>query len=227
MRIAIKHSEPVNLDAIQSFLLSHRAPETAMGLTDLDGFLTAIAIGPETIMPSEWLPVVWGGEDSIFDDLDEAWSVSSLIVDRYRDIASSLQSDPEGWAPVFWESDGEVIVADWAAGFLDAIDLRPEPWAPLFGDRAAAVLMLPILLAAGEPGVAEKMGIGPAEESVWLRQAVKHIPMAVPAIDAYWKERRKPELSPSSSERRFGKGRLKEVCPCGSGRKFRRCCGAH
>jgi uncharacterized protein len=136
-----------------------------MGLTDLDGFLTAIAIGPETIMPSEWLPVVWGGEDSIFDDLDEAWSISSLIVDRYRNIASSLQSDPEGWAPVFWESDGEVIVADWAAGFLDAIDLRPEPWAPLFGDRAAAVLMLPILLAAGEPGVAEKMGIGPAEES--------------------------------------------------------------
>jgi uncharacterized protein len=31
-----------------------------MTMDTLHGFLTAIAIGPETIMPSEWLPQVWG-----------------------------------------------------------------------------------------------------------------------------------------------------------------------
>ena len=30
----------------------------------LDGFLYAIAIGPELVMPSQWLPMVWGEEDA-------------------------------------------------------------------------------------------------------------------------------------------------------------------
>ena len=37
-----------------------------MGLSDLDGFLTGIAIGPELILPSEWLPVIWGGDSPKF-----------------------------------------------------------------------------------------------------------------------------------------------------------------
>jgi uncharacterized protein len=52
---------PVDLDALDAFLLSDRAPEEGMGLSDLDGFLTGIVVGPELILPSEWLPIVWGG----------------------------------------------------------------------------------------------------------------------------------------------------------------------
>lgn len=36
-----------------------------MMFSDLDGFLTAVAIGPKLIMPSEWLPHVWIGEHKI------------------------------------------------------------------------------------------------------------------------------------------------------------------
>ena len=44
---------PVDLDALDAFLLSDRAPEGSMGLSDLDGFLTAIAVGPGLVLPSE------------------------------------------------------------------------------------------------------------------------------------------------------------------------------
>ena len=101
-----------------------------------------------------------------FDDSDEAWSVLSLIVVRYKNIASGLQSDPEGWAPVFSKGPaGEVTVTEWAAGFLEAVNMQPGAWSALFEDHEAAVLMLPILLATGERGVAKAMGTGPAEES--------------------------------------------------------------
>ena len=50
----------IDLDALDAFLLSDRTPENCMGLSDLDGFLTAIVIGPELIAPSEWLPIIWG-----------------------------------------------------------------------------------------------------------------------------------------------------------------------
>jgi len=45
---------------LDQFLLSERSPEDAMTMDTLHGYLTAIAIGPETIKPAEWLPRVWG-----------------------------------------------------------------------------------------------------------------------------------------------------------------------
>jgi uncharacterized protein len=45
-----------NLEEPDAFLMSDRAPEDSTQLSDLDGFLAGIAIGPELIMPSEWVP---------------------------------------------------------------------------------------------------------------------------------------------------------------------------
>jgi uncharacterized protein len=45
-----------DLDELDAFLMSDRAPEASMQLSDLDGFLAGIAIGPELIMIcSAWL----------------------------------------------------------------------------------------------------------------------------------------------------------------------------
>src|SRR5215203_1883992 len=45
-----------DLDLLDAYLLSDQSPPECMMLSDLDGFLTAVAIGPELVMPSEWLP---------------------------------------------------------------------------------------------------------------------------------------------------------------------------
>ena len=44
------------------FLMSDATPDECMDIVALDGFLTALAIGPELVSPSVWLPLVWGGE---------------------------------------------------------------------------------------------------------------------------------------------------------------------
>ncbi len=48
-------SEPnhIDLDALDAFLLSERAPEKSVGLSDLGGFLTGVIVCPELLMPSE------------------------------------------------------------------------------------------------------------------------------------------------------------------------------
>jgi uncharacterized protein YecA (UPF0149 family) len=50
---------PIDLDALDDYLMSDRAPDSSMGLSDLDGFLTGLVVGPGLIPPSEWLPVIW------------------------------------------------------------------------------------------------------------------------------------------------------------------------
>ncbi len=65
----------VDLDALDLFLASDASPEHCMQLSDLDGFLAGVAIGPELIVPSEWLPEVWGGGEPVFEDEEQAWGV--------------------------------------------------------------------------------------------------------------------------------------------------------
>lgn len=52
---------------LDEFLLDAEGIEESMAISTLDGFLTAIACGPKTIMPSEWMRWVWdmeSGEDA-------------------------------------------------------------------------------------------------------------------------------------------------------------------
>ena len=59
-------NRPLNkleLDDLESFLSSESCPPGTMDISTLDGFLTALVIGPEAIMPSEWLPFVWAESD--------------------------------------------------------------------------------------------------------------------------------------------------------------------
>ena len=48
--------EGVALDAVDAFLSSDQSPPESMMLSDLDGFLTAIAIGPELVMQANGCP---------------------------------------------------------------------------------------------------------------------------------------------------------------------------
>jgi len=50
-------SDP-ELDELEGFLASDLVPQDCMDLEMLDGFLTAIVSGPDSVQPSEWLPQV-------------------------------------------------------------------------------------------------------------------------------------------------------------------------
>lgn len=221
--------EDADLELLDAFLLSDRAPDNGMGLSDLDGFLSGLVVGPEMILPSEWLPHVWGGEAPEFADMAEASAVLRAIMGRYNQIAAQLDEDPEAYQPVFWiRSESEVPIAgDWAEGFLDAMQLRPEAWVPLIEDKEAEILLTPILaLCANERG--EALLPMTEEEAAQCRvDAPDLIPASVVLIHDFWRERAIGWSAVSEPIRRGPKIGRNEPCPCGSGRKHKRCCGAH
>src|SRR3954451_729100 len=141
-----------DLDLLDAYLLSEQSPPECMLLSDLDGFLTAVAIGPEVVMPSEWLPYVWGGEEPVFDDPAQASAILGTIMGRYNAILREAEAGAFG--PIFWtNADVTTIAADWAEGFMQAVALRADAWEPLMRSRRYGRLLLPIMaLCSGEAG---------------------------------------------------------------------------
>ena len=129
-----------DLDALETFLMSDRVPESCMRLSELDGFLTAIAIGPELIMPSEWLPVIWGEGEPVFESDEELQSVVGAIFMRHEEILRSIEQEPDAYEPLLEETlDGQMLATNWAAGFMDGAALRKDAWFPLLRTEAGAV----------------------------------------------------------------------------------------
>jgi uncharacterized protein len=173
---------------LDAYLESDRSPPESMLISDLDGFLTAVAIGPELIKPSEWLPGVWGGEQPVFADENEADAVLGAIMNRYNEILRDVEQ--QILAPIFWaDSAGTVIAADWAEGFAMAMGLRPKSWDPLFQSKKHGLLLLPILALCSDDDGGSALGLNAEAEEEIMADASDLIPDCVIGIAAFWRSR--------------------------------------
>jgi uncharacterized protein len=157
-----------------------------MGLSDLDGFLTGVVVGPELIIPSAWLPVIWGHESPKFKNTKEAEAVMSAIMERYNEIVRAFQDSPPSFDPVFWETkDGLTIAADWAEGFNDAIELNRDSWQPIFNDKSGSELLKPIIILCGQAGVRDR-----EKEAKLMAKAADELTACVIAVHDFWSRRK-------------------------------------
>ena len=78
-----------------------------MDITELDGLLTALAIGPDLPLPSRWLPVVWGGtSDRVVESAEQAHRIVSLVMRRMNMIGAMLCKAPPAFEPILYEGEG-------------------------------------------------------------------------------------------------------------------------
>ena len=136
---------------LESLLFSDTVPEECMTLSEIDGFLTALAAGPVVVPPGEWLPVIWQGDGPVFDSPQELERVLALILALNARIVETLQKGEI--APMFNievdEDDNEQMTPDgWCWGFMEGVMLREEAWKPLI-DSEDRELLDPIAMIAG------------------------------------------------------------------------------
>lgn len=182
---------PFDVEVLDEYLSSDESPEECMMVSDLDGFLTAIAIGPERVNPSQWLPVIWRDEEPAFNDTNQAELIIGMILARYNEILLLLAERDDDYCPIFWESeDGSVIAMDWAEGFMEGIQLNPEAWVPLLEDEEGKTILSPIIAHLhDEEGNSLMMGDSDRMDELY-DQAADLIPSSVIAIHKFWKTRR-------------------------------------
>ena len=127
-------------------LLTNLPSDGSMTLDGMDGFLTALLVGPAPIGPSsDWLPTIWGGDQepapAPFASNQKRKRTTVLVLRHLRSIEAALSGPPDAWEPVFSVAElpgtqGEELAdaTDWCMGFLAAMDLAPDAWAPLNAD---------------------------------------------------------------------------------------------
>jgi yecA family protein len=62
----------------------------------MDGFFCALIAGPDTVMPSEYLPILWGGEltdENVFASLEDANATLQLVIRHWNSIISEPETD--------------------------------------------------------------------------------------------------------------------------------------
>ena len=64
------------------------------GLTigELDGYVAGLIVCPEPVLPAEWLPTLWGGENG-FAELDGVDQIAAAVLDHYNRIARELAEE--------------------------------------------------------------------------------------------------------------------------------------
>jgi len=218
--------DEIDLDLLDDFLLSDRVSEDAMTLSELDGFLAGIAVGPAPIEPEEWLPLVWGGErEPDFADEAQMAAVLGAIVGLYNDVVSQIAQGT--YTPILWtDADGAPLPEGWAHGFFEAAGLRLDAWRPLLESERDGIILVPLFaFCADDQGPVLPDMTAKEREAIRL-DASDMIADAVLAVADYW-ERLAQGLDPSprAPVRVAPTPGRNDPCSCGSGRKYKKCCG--
>ena len=210
------------IDALDDFLMSDAVGDDAMDVSMLDGYLTALAVGPNNLPPDRWLPVIWG-ESVAWASQAQAKRMTTLVLRHATDSLFMLRGAPDDFEPLLLERevDGErvPIIDDWCTGFVIGISLDEAAWQPLLDADGEDGLLHPILLFGTEEGW-QRREADPTLESRYGEFAAG-LGECVMRIMEWWLPVRKAR---STIRRAVPKVGRNAPCPCGSGRKFKQCC---
>ena len=196
--------------------------EGVLDISELDGFLTAIISGPRPILPSEWLPVLWGQFEPKWESAEESEAIISLVLRHMNGLVNTLTEKPADFEPIVLEVEEDeatvTSVEEWCLGYMKGVGLATDAWR-MAGEEAMEMLF-PIMVFTTSEGRNSLSGLD-ADELATLKRS---IPLAVRKLHAYWMA--KGGMAGSNepfthSEPRVGRN---DPCVCGSGKKFKKCC---
>ena len=228
---------------LEALLARAADPDDTLTVDAVHGFFYGLAIIPEAIPPSEWLPGIFG--EKMFEIDSEAEAEKNLTplfeaYNRFIDKANKGQlAFPFDMENLKVGDLGQMD--DWTVGFFTAISLRKDIWMIPEDENALTeeqkelsncfAIVMGIALPEELPGIFPTEKEGTQEEIDQLYATLFGLlPIAVERIQEY-AETGSLDLPPEDDDwirsepvhhEKIGRN---APCPCGSGKKYKKCCG--
>jgi uncharacterized protein len=230
------HLDDDQIERLANLLEQRAVPFKGFNLEALDGYLSALVVGPELVLPSEWQPPVWGTAPPRWNDIEEVTEVQTLLMGHWNMVAARVRHGdddlPDHLAPLLWlPEDVEVdqgveldVGRDWAFGFFRGVELREAAWEQWLDDNEWIDEIFAFFdrLASGE--VMAEDPAAPATP-ISYRERLEII-ASLPGMLADLHHHRIDALTPRTPIKRAATPDRNAPCPCGSGKKYKKCCGA-
>jgi uncharacterized protein len=217
-----------------------------LSVEGLDGFTAALIVAPRLVMPSEYFPVLFGEAGmQVFTDEAEARLFMECFHRRWNEIARALNvpvedlADPKAYSPLIldWNALLEDLPPDeaaalreqgvpryaelWAAGFLLAVEHWESDWALPEGSEDEA--FVDACLDPFYTLVTPEAEWTPEERKLGREAHVANAIWAAYDLREFWRDR---GMAPREPIRKAPQPGRNDPCPCGSGKKYKKCCGA-
>ena len=105
------------------------AERNPMTVGQVEGYVAGLAVCPEAVSPSEWLPAVWGGDDApVFRVAREA--AARAVREHHDRVVGSLLPPAREYMPIYELDEGgdDALWGLWIEGFVRAMRLRVPAW---------------------------------------------------------------------------------------------------
>ena len=215
----------IELSQLESWLASPLFKGKAMRLDKLQGFLCAVISGPDIITPGLWMPEALGSSPE-YESLQQAKEFMATLMNFYNAVATALQNNQLPKLIVKPNAPGgrRLDYQTWCEGYILGWALSTQEWLQP-GNEPLKKLTFPILYLSGafrEEAQRQGKEYAPEEEDpqVW-QDCADALPQAVVAIYNYWLSKRK-QTPVQREQPKIGRN---DLCSCGSGKKFKQCCG--
>ncbi len=225
--------QPRHQKLLEAFFEQHDA-DGKWGFGECAGFLFAVHSAPAMVPPSDWLPMVL--DDIEFASETEARPVLGGLLALYNWIGERLEQGelpmPPGYrprSPAMDNYEKDNPFARWRHGFLIGHGWLRELWAEHVPDHDELIsaVMMPVLFTADidqarklyEQFLDQERSFAEVAENMLTllpRALVEYAEAGRRAYQTVLQQRTQPAQS-----NKVGRN---DPCPCGSGRKYKKCC---
>ena len=122
-----------------------------LSLEKTQGFITAMAAAPNILMPQEWLPFLWGGEESPFTDSEQLEQYIDEIVQMWNRTRPTLLEASWQWPEGCALDEQDIVTSqtrDFCEGILQGWQFTRDDWETLMSeDKEENALLGGVLLS--------------------------------------------------------------------------------
>ncbi len=226
---------------LTQFLTSSQRPEGTLKYHEVEGFLFAIACAPDLVRPSEWLPLIFNEQEAGYAGMEEAQSVMAALMELYNAINTqvlegevALPDEIQFNLPPLENVGEAAVLGQWSRGFFMGHDWLIESWnhytPEALDEELGSSLMVLSFFSSRKLAEAYYQEIAkPSDQSLEKfaetllglfensMNNYAHLGRSIQIVLAENTESQQPHLR----EQRVGRN---DPCPCGSGRKYKKCC---